>query len=319
MTKRGRPRRTDVASLRAKAWVQESLRLGGFASLYQMRHAVFGVQAEQTRYFERIAKGTYSPGAVLLRLTEQVIPGSKQVFEVGPMEEGRAVPLWQALEGPIEDMWAVLDWFSPAYKRSRLFGFTQQHRIDYLVRHLTGERLSFADLAHGRPLTGLLDRGMGALEAPAGPLSPADLETFEHWIDVYRPPVDENMVDWEHPVARLLIEGAIAPTLGGLAATVALWRLSHFLGECWREMDDLMRGLLVAPRRKALRDAGGLVERDSDGSVSTIPSSSAGSYAAALLEPLDIEEEFLRFIRAKWMLSAKNYAAVVHTLRVDRE
>jgi hypothetical protein len=154
---------------------------------------------------------------------------------------------------------------------------------------------------------------MGVLDLPDGPLPAHYYEVLEHWVAIYRPPVDEIMEDWklEHPIVKLLVEGAITPTLGGLAASVALWRLSHFLGEYWREMDDLMRGLMLAPRRKVQRDASGAI-------VGTVPDSDAGSYASVVLRPLKIEDEFMALIRTIWERSARDYAAVVHTLHVQR-
>lgn len=299
--------------LRAKAWVAECMRLTGSKSIYALRQRALGSQADDVRYFERIARGTYSPGSVLQRNVDKVIPGSRDVYLIGPMEEGQYVPLWQALTGPIEKMWDVLNWYSPAYQRSRLFGYLQQQRVDYLMQSLTNGQLTSADLQHGRPMKDLLDQGMGVLVAPDGPLPPQYHEMLEHWVDIYRPPVDDDMEDWkgQHPVVKLMLEGAITPTLGGLAASVALWRLSHFLGEYWREMDDLMRGLMLAPRRKVQRDANGAL-------VGTIPDSSAGSYASVVLGPLQIEEEFMQLIRTIWEKSARDYAAVVHTLRIQK-
>ena len=309
----GRPKRAGVDTLRAKAWVAECMRLTGSKSLYALRQMALGKQADDVRYFERIARGTYSPGATLQRIVEQAIPGSKDVFVTGPMEAGRAVPLWQALSGPIDEMWDVLGWYSPAFQRSRLFGYLQQQRVDFLVQRLTDGQLTCADLRHGRPMTDLLDQGMGVLDVPDGPLPAAYYQMLAHWVELYRPPVDDNMEDWkhEHPMVKLMLEGAITPTLGGLAATVALWRLSHFLGEHWREMDDLLRGLMLAPRRRLQRDASGSV-------VGTIPDSSAGSYASVVLGPLQIEEDFMKLVRTIWQGSARSYAAVVHTLQIPR-
>ena len=310
MVSRGRPKREAVDALRAKAWVAECMRLTGSKSIYALRQRALGSQADDVRYFERIARGTYSPGIVLQRNVDKVIPGSRDVYLIGPMEEGRYVPLWQALTGPIDAMWDVLNWYSVAYQRSRLFGYLQQQRVDYLMRRLTQGRLTSANLKHGRPMKNLLDQGMGALDLPDGPVSWKHHKMLEHWVDIYRPPVDENMEDWklEHPIVKLMVDGAITPTLGNLAASVALWRLSHFLGEYWREMDDLMRGLMLAPRRKLQRDAAGAV-------IGTIPDSSAGSYASFVLGPLQIEDDFMQLIKTIWERSARDYAAVVHTLR----
>ena len=311
MTSRGRPKRDAVDVLRAKAWVAECMHMTGSKSIYALRQLALGSQADDVRYFERIARGTYSPGIVLQRNVDKVIPGSRDVYLIGPKEAGRNVPLWQALTGPIDAMWDVLNWYSVAYQRSRLFGYLQQQRVDYLMQRLTQDRLTSGDLKHGRPMKDLLDQGMGALDLPDGPLSLKHHEMLEHWVEIYRPPVDEDMEDWklEHPIVKLMVVGAITPTLGGLAASVALWRLSHFLGEYWREMDDLMRGLMLAPRRKVQLDATGAV-------LGTIPDSSAGSYASVVLAPLKIEDDFKGLIRTIWERSARDYAAVVHTLRV---
>ena len=316
MATRGRPKREGVDTLRAKAWVAECMRLTGSKSIYAVRQLAMGTQAADVRYFERIAKGTYSPGSVLQRNVEKVIPGSRGVYLIGPMEEGRNVPLWQALAGPMEEMWDVLNWYSVAYQRSRLFGYLQQQRVDFLVQRLTNGKLTSADLKHGRPMKDLLDQGMGVLDVPDGPLSTKYYEMLEHWVEIYRPPVEEDtddMVDWnmQHPVVKLMLENALTPTLGGLAATVALWRLSHFLGEYWREMDDLLRGLMLASRRKLQLDGSGAV-------IGSIPDNSAGSYASVVLGPLQIEEDFMRLIRKMWEGSARDYAAVVHTLDAQR-
>lgn len=279
--------------------------------MYELRHLVMGRQAPDIRNIERIARGTYSPGTVLLRNVEKIIPGPKAVFENGPLENGKHVPLWQALSGPIDEMWSVLAWFSPAFERSRLFGYTQTHRVDYLIQHLTNKQLTFDDLQHGIPLTGLHDLGMGVLELPEGDLPDLYVENREHVIDLFKPPVDHNMDDVHlaHPIAKLTAKNAIKPTLGGLAAAVALWRIAHFLGEGWREMDDLMRGLMLTPRLKIQFDLNGI-------EVGKIPTSRLKSYAGEVLRPLGIEGDFMDVIRTMWESSEKKYKAVVHTLSI---
>jgi hypothetical protein len=173
-----------VDALRAKAWVAECMRLTSSTSIYALRQLALGSQADDVRYFERIARGTYSPGSVLQRNVEKVIPGSRDAYLIGPMENGQRVPLWQALNGPIEQMWDVLGWYSVAYRRSRLFGYLQQQRVNFLVQSLTQGRLTSADLKHGRPMKDLLDQGMGVLDLPDGPLPAHYYEVLEQWVAI---------------------------------------------------------------------------------------------------------------------------------------
>lgn len=310
MATMGRPKRGLIDVLKAKAWIAETKRLLGVETAYALNKAIHGEDGADLRYFERIQRGTHSPGAGLLRNVEKKVPGSRDVYLIGPVHQGQYVHLWKALGGSIEEAWAVLEQFEPVYARSRLFGFTQQHRVHYLLSQMTtdGEPI---ELEKGPLMSDLKDRGMGVLELPDGKLRPEDQVLFDTHVWVYRPPVDQksDMIDvqLQHPVTRLEAEGRLVFDLRILAATVALWRLSHFTGECWREMDHLMRGLILSPGLRFTRDPQGNV-------IGTTPDMHQLSALGRVLQPLKIEEEFVKMIDHIWQQSARKYAAVIHTL-----
>jgi hypothetical protein len=296
--------------LKAKAWIAETKRLLGVETAYALNKVIHGEDGVDLRYFERIQRGTHSPGAGLLRDVEKKIAGSRDVYLIGPLHQGQYIQLWKALSGSVDEVWEVLEQFEPAYARSHLFGFTQQHRVDYLLSQMTTDGTAI-ELEKGPVMSDLMDRGMGVLELPDGELRPEDQELFDTHVWVYRPPVDQksDMIDLklEHPVTRLMAEGRLMFDLRILAATVAIWRLAHFTGECWREMDHLMRGLMLSPGLRFMRDPQGKI-------IGTIPDMHQLSALGRVLQPLTIEQDFINLIDQIWQQSARKYAAVIHAI-----
>ena len=246
----------------------------------------------------------------MLRDVNNRIEGSRDVYLIGPIHEGKYVPLWKAIGGSIEEAWEVLEWFEPAYARSRLFGFTQNHRVEYLLSQMSTEERKIK-LESGPVLSNLRDKGMGVLSLPSGGLTPEDTVLHETQVWIYRRPVDpkSDMIDMKlsHPVTEMEAKGSLVFDLRILAATVALWRLSHFTGELWREMDDLMRGLILSPGKKFLHDVDG-------NEIGSIPSQRELSAIGRVLQPYQIKEDFIKMVDEIWKSSAEKYAAVIHSL-----
>lgn len=306
----GRPKRGAVDVLKAKAWMEEAKRSAGVATAYALNQKVFGKKGEDLRYFESYQRGTRSPGAGMLRDIEKKYPGTSAVYVTGPTWKGKHVPIWNALDGSIEDVWEVLEWFDPAYARSRLFGFNQQHRIDYLLSQMVNAEHPL-QLESGPVISDLRNEGMGVLTVPEGGLTPEQLKMFETAVWIYRAPVDQKsaMVDvkLENSVTRSWALGELRFDLRLLAATVSLWRLSHFLGEGWREMDYLLRGLILAPGIRFTRHASGKI-------INQLPDMNQSSAVGEVLKPLKIEAEFVSLIDSIWRRNASKYAAVVHSM-----
>lgn len=310
METRGRKQRTLLDSMRAKAWFAGVKAVSGLPTAYQIAEAFLDGEDER-RNFDRYQRGAMSPNERTLHMVEKKWPGTSCTFDAEPGLPSGYFPLWKALSGTMEELWdIVLADFDPAFERSRLFGFNQSHRIQRLLSHmlLQGDKI---DLPPGPVIEDLNHEGMGAFEVPEAGHTPADFLQEETGIWVFKSPVDirQKQIDLkgDNPVAARWAEGRLNVDVNSLAATVAIWRLSHFFGEGWYEMDTVIRGLALAPGIKIQRDAAGVA-------VGQLLSRSEASAIDAVLGPYGIEGDFLVMLDEIWRKSVHKYTAVLHSI-----
>lgn len=311
METRGRKKRTLLDGMRAMAWFAGIKATTGLPTAYQIADAFLGPAEEEKRNFDKYQRGVMSPSETTLVLVEKKWPGTRRVYDDEPTLPTGYFPLWKALSGTMEDLWdTVLAGFDPAFEKSRLFGFNQRHRIQRLLSHMLfpDDKL---DLDAGPLMKDLDHEGMGAFEKPVTGYTAEDLVGDETEIWIFRSPIDirGNRFDLkgDNPIATRWADGRLKVDVNSLAATVAIWRLSHFLGEGWREMDTVIRGLTLLPGIAVQRDATGAI-------IGQLPTTSQPSAIDAVLGPYGIEGDFLVLLDEIWQKSVHKYTAVVHSI-----
>lgn len=311
METRGRKKRTLLDAMRARAWFAGIKAVSGLPTAYQIAEAFLNPEAEEKRNFDKYQRGVMSPSERTLAMVENKWPGTSWIFDAEPELPTGYFPIWKALSGTMEDLWdIVLAGFDPAFEKSRLFGFNQKHRIQRLLSHmlLPGDKL---DLNAGPLIADLNHEGMGAFEEPDAGYSPEDFVLDETGIWIFKSPIDtrENRIDLkgDNLVATRWAEGRLKINVNSLAATVAIWRLSHFLGEGWREMDTVIRGLTLAPGINVQRDATGVA-------IGQMLTTSQPSAIDVVLGPYGIEGDFLVILDEIWRKSVHKYTAVLHSI-----
>lgn len=315
METRGRKKRTLLDAMRAKAWFAGVKEASGLSTAYQVADAFLDEGETEKRNFDKYQRGEMSPSETTLRLVEAKWKGTRKIYDDRPQASGEFFPLWLALSGTMEDLWdVVLTGFDPAFERSRLFGFSQKHRTKRLLSHL----LPPGDTIELEPCPTIPDldhEGMGANVEPAGGYQPDAFIAHDTSVWVFKPPVNirESRIDTkrDNPIATRFADGKLKLDINSLAATIAIWRLSHFLGECWYEMDTVIRGLTLAPGLTDMRDnAGNVVSQR----VTTTELSGIG----LVLQPYGIDTEFLMLLEKTWRRSIDKYSAVLHSIPPDR-
>lgn len=311
METRGRKKRTLLDTMRARAWFAGVKATTALPTAYQIAEAFLGHADEEKRNFDKYQRGVMSPSETTLTLVERKWPGTRRVYDDEPTLPTGYFPVWKALSGTMEELWdIVLSEFDPAFEKSRLFGFNQKHRIQRVLSHmlLPGDKL---DLNTGPLIADLNHEGMGAFEEPDAGYTSEDFVLEETGIWIFKSPIDtrENRIDLkgDNPVATRWAEGRLKIDVNSLAATVAIWRLSHFLGEGWREMDTVIRGLTLAPGITVQRDATGVA-------IGQMFTTSQPSAIDAVLGPYGIESDFLIILDEIWRKSVHKYAAVLHSI-----
>ena len=315
METRGRKKRTLLDTMRAMAWFAGIKATTGLPTAYQIAEAFLGPAEEEKRNFDKYQRGVMSPGETTLVLVEKKWPGTRYIYDDEPTLPTGYFPIWKALSGTMDELWdVVLTGFDPAFEKSRLFGFNQKHRIRRLLSHmlLPGDDL----ILDAGPLIADLDHeGMGAGEESDTGYCQSDFVLNETEIFIFKPPIDtrESRINLkrDNPIANRYADGRLNVDINSLAATVAIWRLSHFLGEGWREMDTVIRGLTLAPGIKVQRDANGAV-------VGQILSTSQPSAIDRVLGPYGIEDDFLVLLDEIWRKSVYKYSAVVHSIAPNK-
>lgn len=181
---RGRPQRSPLEPMRAKAWMAGVMKASGATSAYQVAK-LFDATLEKR--FEKYARGEVSPTSTTLNLVERAFPNTRQVYLEGP---AKRVPLWQAMSGSFEATWECLVRYDPALELMRLAGIGHDHRVSRLMERL----------------------GLGPIKA--------DLLAWERGYETNSLP---RQIDQSPNVKNNI-------GLDELAALIALWRISVFIG-----------------------------------------------------------------------------------------
>lgn len=181
---RGRPQRSPLESMRAKAWMAGVMTASGATNAYQVAKLF---DAGQEKRFEKYARGTISPNITTLKLVEQRFPNTRRVYDEGPANR---VPLWKAMDGPVEAAWDCLVRYDPEFEKMRKGGASHEARVRRLM-----EKLKLG-------------------------------------------PVIADLADWQKGLQANVLPSKIDQSLGiqqgigldELAALIALWRVSLFIG-----------------------------------------------------------------------------------------
>lgn len=252
MAGRGRPKREPTEPLQTKAWFAHVMRVSGVKTVYELEK-VLGTNFD--KHFYKYERGTHSPSGMWRQLVENTWPGTKAIYEVGPLCQipgigSFNVPLWDAVAGSMEEVWTALVWFDSEMEKLRLDGAPYFDRIRKVLAWLS----------------------------PDAPLDEASL------------PLNDQ---WHNEIARLCGLGAISLDLRILTGVIAMWRYSLFVGDGWRLMDYVVRGLCIAPgnaTRRKIEDGRWRIRSSSGDSPGVEP-------VVALLEPWgDIGMDFIALI-----------------------
>lgn len=108
----GRKQRTRVEQIRTKAWITRVMFRAGFKTQYQFEQVwdqrSLALPLDQQRSaprLDRLKDGVeMSPSAETLAAVERYFPGTRHVYDTGPGQH----PLWNVLEGSVEDAGALL-------------------------------------------------------------------------------------------------------------------------------------------------------------------------------------------------------------------
>ncbi len=181
---RGRPQRPPLEPMRARAWMAGVMKTSGATSAYQVAK-LFDATLEKR--FEKYAHGTVSPSISTLRLVDKRFPNTKRIYDDGPAEN---VPLWQAMDGPVEVAWECLVKYDSDFESMRRVGTPQERRVEI-----------FAEKLNLKPVA-------------------ADYKDRANGLE---PNLIERQINQSADVQRGI-------GLDELAALIALWRVSMFLG-----------------------------------------------------------------------------------------
>lgn len=181
---RGRPQRSLLEPMRAKAWLAGVMKASGATNAYQVAKRF---DKELQKRFEKYARGAVSPNITTLNLVEKKFPNTRRVYDEGP--ENR-VPLWKAMEGPVEAAWDCLVRYDQEFERMRQAGASHEARVRRLMEKLK-----------------------------LGPIK-ADLIAWQKGLEANVLP---SRIDQSPSIQQGI-------GLDELAALIALWRVSRFIG-----------------------------------------------------------------------------------------
>jgi hypothetical protein len=170
--------------MRAKAWMAGVMKASGATTAYQVAK-LFDVGLEKR--FEKYARGTVSPTITTLNLVEKRFPNTRRVYDEGPANR---VPLWKAMDGPVEAAWECLVRYDPEFERMRQAGASHEARVRLLMEKLK-----------------------------LGPVK-ADLIAWQKGLEA-------NVLPRQIDQSTGIQQGI---GLDELAALIALWRVSLFIG-----------------------------------------------------------------------------------------
>jgi hypothetical protein len=72
--------------------------------------------------FQRYVNGGTTPSLETLNRIEQILPTTKDTYDIGPKSESSIAPLWFAMGGSIEAVRHVIDWYDDVLRRAQLAG-----------------------------------------------------------------------------------------------------------------------------------------------------------------------------------------------------
>lgn len=127
---RGRPQRSPLEPMRAKAWMAGVMSASGATSAYQVAKLF---NAGLAKRFEKYARGTVSPTITTLNLVEQKFPNTRRVYDEGPANR---VPLWKAMDGPVEAAWECLVLYDPEFESMRQVGASHEAKVRIFMEKL---------------------------------------------------------------------------------------------------------------------------------------------------------------------------------------
>jgi hypothetical protein len=130
--KAGRPKTPMIDKVAAIAWFHEVKRITGAGNATQA--AAYSGQDPESRRFYKYASGEITPSHATLNEVDNYLrrdapQGIRQVFDKGP--EG--VPLWDALNGPLEEIWPIIDTPFPEMPKLRLARSAHAHRVNAFI------------------------------------------------------------------------------------------------------------------------------------------------------------------------------------------
>lgn len=106
------------------------MKASGATNAYQVAKLF---DAAQEKRFEKYARGTVSPTITTLKLVEKTFPNTRSVYDEGPANR---VPLWKAMDGPVEAAWECLVRFDPEFERMRQAGASHEARVRLFMEKL---------------------------------------------------------------------------------------------------------------------------------------------------------------------------------------
>lgn len=142
---------------------------------------------ELQKRFEKYARGTVSPTITTLILVEKRFPNTRRVYDEGPANR---VPLWKAMDGPVEAAWDCLVRYDPEFEKMRKGGASHEARVRRLMEKLK-----------------------------LGPVK-ADLSDWQKGLEANVLP---SQIDQSPGIQQGI-------GLDELAALIAIWRVSLFIG-----------------------------------------------------------------------------------------
>lgn len=142
----GRPKRSPIDTMKTRLWLAEMLRVTGMENLNQLGDLLDGVDIKKMLY--RYANGENSVSKKMLAEIDERVrqrgcrhQGSESFFLIGPgspTETVKFAPLWDALDGSMEDVWNVMLAYDPDLAVQKFLGVPFNLRCAYLVVQVFG-------------------------------------------------------------------------------------------------------------------------------------------------------------------------------------
>ena len=212
----GRKKTTITDVMKTKVWLSEMQRITDSDNPYQFVQLLANADVGKHIYQYRDGGRTVSASKVVAideKIFDAQTPKSRssikgqEIFECGPISQNDAnecVPLWDALDGTMEQVWSVLVYYDPPIALQRYMkGIPFKRRLAYVVSRCFGET-----------------------------------DPPNYWEDHGDHNASENFV------AAAYANGKLTVDLDLIAVAIAAWRLAHFVGDSVAMMDYLLIGLL---------------------------------------------------------------------------